>query len=81
MSKCMIPRVIWPAAYEFDYGVRTFFRAVVPAGIDNVCSSAKVVEEEFYDLAGRKVAGNTSGIYICRSRLSDGSVEVKKIKK
>ena len=64
-----------------DSGVRTFFRAVVPAGIDNVCSSAKVVEEEFYDLAGRKVAGNTSGIYICRSRLSDGSVEVKKIKK
>lgn len=44
-------------------------------------AAGEIISIEFYDLNGRRVLYPDHGIYICRQRLSDGSISVRKIRR
>lgn len=65
-----------------DFGQRSFFRTYDYAGVDGVAVDNAVVNTEWYDLCGRRIAGdNATGLCIKVETLSDGSRVVTKTTK
>lgn len=49
-----------------------------PAGVQTIDSDATIVSQEYFTTSGVKVDHPTSGVYIVRNHMSDGSVTVTK---
>lgn len=61
-----------------NYGFRQFFRTYESAGAAETIADSSVAEESYYDLSGRKILKPSAGIYLVRSRYSDGRTATEK---
>ena len=51
------------------------------SGIGDVVADGEAVATEYFDLQGRKLAGETNGVVIKKMTMTDGSVKAVKVVK
>lgn len=76
-----VPAGSWIRLKNFDQTLTINLPAHEMSGIGDVVADGEAVATEYFDLQGRKVAGEAKGIMIKKMTMADGSVKAVKVVK
>lgn len=71
--------VVDGATYCSDVVTLDLENGDVTVGVDGIEAASEVMNVQYYDLNGRKVANPTKGIYVCKETMTDGKVRSYKV--
>lgn len=71
--------VVDGATYCSDVVTLDLENGDVTVGVEGVEAASDVMNVQYYDLNGRKVANPAKGIYVCKETMTDGKVRSYKV--